>query len=604
MKRFNQILVITVLILMLLVGLFFVSFGVMRYGSSRAVMDWFSRDGAMESFTQGRYQMLRLPLVLIGGVFALLGGLGLMFFSKTQQFLRKMALRIRQYWKRLRSDFKAFWFDLFHLEYAWWEWTILGILIVLAFAASWVWVEKPMQHDESYTFIAFAQRSFINIISDYHLPNNHVLNSILIHILFKVFGNPSTIIVRLPSLLAGVVCVPLAYIWARKQYGVYTAIVAAGFVGYLPWLKLQSTNGRGYMLMAMFTLLMLILAGRVREKKDRFAWLLLISATVLNFYTLPIALYPTGIIALWLFISALRGDIAPAYGGFWRFFRYLVVYGFVSGLLVFLLYSPIFLIGSGWDSFFNNPFVESLGWQAFVQTLPIRLSETIRDWQLDLPMWFSIVLGIGVILSVIFHKKGKSRKVSLQLCTLLALTLIFIVQRPNPWSRVWTYLLPVVLTWAAAGWFLAVSRLIAKTETRVLVMQITLAIFLVMTLGLSVQHIVRNLQYVRGEKGQEETVALEILKQINSDDIVLTSAGFRPAFWYYFNKYEMPQDMIVNPDLESDWQNLYLVVDDRYDQSPEELLSEVATGIESCGSDLAQPIYSYGHFRVFICPRQ
>ena len=163
--------------------------------------------------------------------------------------------------------------------------------------------------------------------------------------------------------------------------------------------------------MAMFTLLMLILAERVRVKKDWFAWVLLIFATVLNFYTLPIALYPFGIIGLWLFLSALWGDIAPEYGGFWRFFRYLVVYGLVSGILVFLLYSPIFLFGSGWDSFFNNPFVESLSWQGFLQTLPIRLGETIHDWQLDIPMWFSIVLGVGVLLSVIFHKQGKSGKI-------------------------------------------------------------------------------------------------------------------------------------------------------------------------------------------------
>ncbi len=602
-KKIKQVLAIFVLLLIFFLGLFLLTLGATKYPTSRSILDRFSRDGSLESFTQARYQMLRLPLVMAGGIILSLGGLGLIFFSKTKQLLQRMQVKAQQYWQQMSADFKTFWSSLLHPHFAWWEWAILVVLVLLAFAGSWIWVEKPMQHDESYTFIAFSERSFVNIISDYHLPNNHVLNSILIHVLYKAFGNPSPVIVRLPSLLAGVICVPLAFVWARKQYGRYTALVAAGFVGYLPWLKLQSTNGRGYMLMAMFTLLMLILAERVRENKDWFAWILLIFATVLNFYTLPIALYPFGIISLWLCLSALWGDMAPEYGGFWRFFRYLVVYGLISGVLVFLLYSPIFLFGSGWDSFFNNPFVESLGWQAFLQTLPIRLGETIRDWQLDIPTWFSIVLGIGVALSVIFHKQGKSGKVPMQFSVLLALTLIFIVQRPNPWTRVWTYLLPMVLTWAAAGWFLAVHGLVQKDEKRGLPDRILLAVSMVVLLGLSVQHIAQNTQYLHGEKGQEETVTLELQPLITADDIVLTSSGFGPAFWYYFDMLGMPQTTIVNPDIKSDWQNLYLVVDDRYDDTPEDLLVGDFSELGGCGPDALQTFFSYGHYQVFVCHR-
>lgn len=603
MKKDKHVLMLSVLFLIFLSGLFVLTIGAAKYPTSRALMDRLSLDGSMESFTQARYQMLHLPLIVAGGIISSLGGLGLVFFSKTNQLLQRVQAKVQQYWQQIRNDLKTFWSDLLHPHFAWWEWVILVVLVLLAFTGSWVWVEKPMQHDESYTFIAFAQRPFLNIISDYHLPNNHILNSILIHVLHRIFGNPSPIIVRLPSLLAGVICVPLAFFWARKQFGRFAALVAAGFVGYLPWLKLQSTNGRGYMLMAMLTLLMLILAERVRGKKDGFAWILLIFATVLNFYTLPIALYPFAIIGLWLCLSALRGDITPAYGGFWRFFRYLVVYGLVSGVLVFLLYSPIFLFGSGWDSFFNNPFVESLGWQGFLQTLPIRLGETTRDWQLDLPVWFSIVLGIGVVLSLFFHRQGKSGKVPMQLCVLLALTLIFIVQRPNPWTRIWTYLLPMVLTWAAAGWFLAVRGLVQKDEKRTLPDRILLAVFMVILLGLSVQHIIQNMQYIHGEKGQEETVTSELQPLIHADDIVLTSSGFGPAFWYYFDMLGMTQSTIVNPDVESDWQNLYLIVDDRYDATPGELLERNLSELEDCRPEALETVISYGHYQVFVCNR-
>ena len=557
----------------------------------------------MDSFTLERYQVMHWPLLLAGGGIALVNGLGILFFRKTAHLFSRIGSKIWQFWKYFCDDARTFGSDFRHPNFTRWEWLILALLILLAFAGSWVWVEKPMQHDESYTFIAFARRPLIHIISDYHLPNNHVFNSILIHILYTIFGNSSPVIVRLPSLLAGVACVPLAYVWVRKQYGAFPAIIAAGFVAYLPWIKLQSTNGRGYMLMAMFTLVMLILAERVRGRKDRFAWVLLILATVLNFYTLPIALYPLGIVALWLFISAMRGNIARAYGGFWRFLRYLIVYGVLSGILVFILYSPIFLIGSGWDSFFHNPFVESLGWQAFIQTLPIRLGETLHDWQLDLPVWFAILLGVGIFLSVVFHRSSKAGKTSLQLCALVALTVIFVVQQPNPWTRIWTFILPVLLTWSAVGWFLAVHGLIRNEKKRDLPLKILLGVLLVIVVGLSGQHISQNLQYFRGEKGQEETVALDLRALVESDDVVLTSGGFGPAFWYYFDRYQMPLETIVNPDLESDWQNLYLVVDDRYESTSEEMMLGEGIEPDQCRSGSPEPLFSYGHYRVLVCRR-
>lgn len=604
MKKFVSVLGMIIFIFLFLAGLLIFTVGILRYPTSRMVMDQFSRDGSMESFTFERYQATRWLLLAVGGVISIVSGFGLTFIKKTNQILSELQQKTGKFLKQLWRDAKSFWVDLTHPHFAWWEWTLLVSLILLAFAGSWIWVKKPMQHDESYTFIAFAQRPFINLISDYHLPNNHLFNTILIHILYGMFGNSSPVIVRLPSLLAGVICVPLTFLWARRQYGRYAGVIAAGFVGYLPWIKLQSTNGRGYMLMAMFTLIMLILGERVRSKKDRFAWVLMVLATVLNFYTLPIALYPFGIVVLWLFVSAARGDIAEEYSGFWRFFRYLVVYGVVTGMLTFLLYSPIFLIGSGWDSFFHNPFVESLNWQAFVQTLPIRLRETVQDWQLDVPLWFSVMLGIGMIFSIICRRTARGGKISLQLCALAALTVIFVVQRPNPWTRIWTFILPVALAWAAAGWFLPFERLIRNEKIRTRSLQLLLVIFLVIVTGLSVQHITQNLQYLQGEKGQEETVTLALQPLVHSDDIVLTSGGFGPAFWYYFDLHGLPMKTIVNPDLNSDWQNLYFVVDDRDNQTPEDLLSGEGAGMESCLIDSIQSVYSYGHYEVFICHQE
>ncbi len=586
---------------MLFAGLLVFALGIMNYDSSRLVMNLFSLDGSMKSYTKDLYHAYRFPFLLLGGGLSLLCGLALAFFNKTKRLMGRILSNAERIWKQFWGDARQLWFDMTHPGFAVWEWLILVGLILLAFVGRWVWVQRPMMHDESYTFIAFAQQPFMKIISDYSLPNNHVVNSILIHILYIIFGNISPAIVRLPSLLAGVLCVPLAYIWARKQNGVLTAIVAAALVGYFPWLKLQSTNGRGYMLMAMFTMLMLILAKRVLEKKDLASWSLLILSTVLNFYTLPIALYPFGIIGLWLLGSAQGGNIAADYRGFWHFFRYLSVYVVFSGLLTLLLYSPIFLIGSGWDSLFNNPFVMSLDWNVFLQTLASRLGETLKEWQMGVPLWFSILIVMGIILSVFFHKQSNLEKPSLQFYTIIAIMLILVILRPNPWARTWAFIVPMLLVWAAAGWHLLVESVFRNKKFKGIAQKLMMSSLLIVTITLSIIHISKNLQYFKGEIGQEETVTLALKAILNSNDVVLTSVNFGPSFWYYFDLYGMPMNTIVHSDFEKGWQQAYLIVDDRENQNPLELLRGTPITESECPLEMLQEIYEYGHYQMYSC---
>lgn len=567
-------------------------------------MNQFSPDGSMKSYSKDLYNAYHFVFLLLGVGISLAGVLRLVFFNSTSQWMNKLMIKSQRNWKQFWGDSKQLWFDVTHPGFSVWEWLILMVLVLLAFAGRWIWVERPMIHDESYTFIAFAQQPIINLISDYHLPNNHVLNSLLIHIFYSMFGNISPAIVRLPALLAGVLCVPFVYVWARKQYGVSPAIISTALVAYFPWIISLSTNGRGYMLVAMFTVLMLIFAGRVREKKDRASWALFIVVTVLNFYTVPIALYPFGIIGLWLLVSAIRGEIAASYGGFWHFFRYLVVYGVICAALTLLLYSPILLIGTGWDSFFNNPFVVPLDWSGFLQTLGARLEETLQQWQLDVPIWFTILLAVGIVLSVVFHRNSKSGKTSLQACTVIALIAIFAVQRPNPWARIWVFIVPMLLVWAAAGWHLFIENIVRKKKYKEIAQQLLMSGLLIVTIALSIINISKNLQYYKGEMGQEETVTLALKPILKPEDVVLTSVSFGPAFWYYFDLHEMPMNTIIHQDFEKRWLHVYLILDDRQNQNPLELYSGTPITDVKCPLNSLKQVYEYGHYRVSHCNRE
>ena len=453
MKTRARIIAIILTLLFLFSGLILVSISVTNFGNARALIDQLSPDGNMESFTMELYEIIRLPSLVVGSALFVLGGIGTIFFDPFTRLIRWYLRWIRKFFKEVKSDIIQFLKVLFARQFLWWEWVLLAVLVAFAFYGRWVWLERPMLHDESYTFIAFAQRPFDKVISDYHLPNNHVLNSVLIHILYRFFGNFSPAVVRLPAFISGILIVPAAYLWVREQEGKAVAAASAALIAYWPLLKVQSTNGRGYMIMALLTVVMFGLGEFVRRRKNRAAWGVLVLITAANFYTLPIALYPFTIFGLWLFFAGVMGDVSYEYGSFWGFFKYLICYGIASGVLTFLLYTPIFLIGSGWNSFFNNPFVSSLDWYSFTQSLSVRLIETAHDWMQNVPLFLVVGLVIGIFLNFALHWKRKRPGIPLLFCIVLALTVIFLVQRPNPWPRIWTYLLPIMLVMGVTGWF-------------------------------------------------------------------------------------------------------------------------------------------------------
>src|SRR3990172_4791582 len=114
-------------------------------------------------------------------------------------------------------------------------------------------LSQPMQHDEAYTFIAFASRPFWIAISDYSLPNNHVFHTLLVYLAYHLLGDQPWII-RLPAFLAGVAIIPLTYAAAALFYNRKVGLLSAGLAAASPLLIDYSANARGYTLICAFTL--------------------------------------------------------------------------------------------------------------------------------------------------------------------------------------------------------------------------------------------------------------------------------------------------------------------------------------------------------------
>ncbi len=164
-----------------------------------------------------------------------------------------------------------------------------------------------MLHDEAYTFIAFASRPLLAAISDYALPNNHIFHTLLVYLAYHLLGNQPWII-RLPAFVAGVAIVPLTYVTAGRFYNRKVGLLSAGLVAAAPLLIDYSANARGYTLVCALTLCAAALAAYVKDHRNRIAWTLLALTCALGFYTIPIMLYPAGMLVVWLALSGLFSD--------------------------------------------------------------------------------------------------------------------------------------------------------------------------------------------------------------------------------------------------------------------------------------------------------
>jgi uncharacterized membrane protein len=420
---------------------------VLPYSTLKPVADALSKDGSMQSFTLPVQQFLRwlagpLGLILLAiAVFSLTARQTMQrWLEKLLGWLNRCALSFRLNTRQLVVYFTHVERDPRYL---------FGLLAITALGAGSriLFLSLPVRYDEAYTFIAFAMRPLNFIVSNYHLPNNHVFHTILVYLAYHLFGDQLWSI-RLPALLAGILIIPATYLVARQFYDRNIALFSAGLAAASSELIDFSTNARGYTLICLFWLLLLALAFYLKDHRNWVGWGLFILLGAIGFYTIPIMLYPFGAVMLWLFLSLLLKDTGQEYGR--SFIVYWIAAGAVAGVLTLLLYTPIFY-ESGIDALVSSHFVAPIGWTGLWESNLGRFQNTWNSWNRDLPAAGSLLFLVGVVLSQVFHWRLSKTRLPLALPIILWCSFLIAVQQVAPWPRIWLFLLPVFLTWAAAG---------------------------------------------------------------------------------------------------------------------------------------------------------
>jgi uncharacterized membrane protein len=326
----------------------------------------------------------------------------------------------------------------------------LGAISVVALLVRLDFLFQPMRYDESVTYVHYASRPLYVGLTTYTAPNNHVLNTVLVHLSTELFGNHPWAI-RLPAFTAGVLLVPATYVAARIVYDRGSGLLAAALVATSSTLIEYSTNGRGYTGLTLIFILLLALATHLRQSRSSAAWAAFAVLAALGFFEVPTMLYAFGAVVVWLAWSITvtgRTDLLLT-----RLLPALAA----SGALTVLLYAPVIAV-SGPHSLLGNSFVAPQTWSYFTHHLPRSLEATFARWHRDQPPALWILLACGFVVAIVLHQRLSEVKVPPVVGPLVFIPPVIVLQHVVPFERVWLFLLPLYLMTAAAGVLFLVRR--------------------------------------------------------------------------------------------------------------------------------------------------
>jgi Dolichyl-phosphate-mannose-protein mannosyltransferase len=411
-----------------------------------------------DRFTPGLYHKIVLSLWLGS---AALGMLGVSIWISTQQFaaacagvagaLRDVYNAARQGVRDLRAD------GVLH-------WAPLLIVVVWGIALRLRFYFEPLRHDEVYTFLHYASRPlFIGIA--YYTANNHLLNTLLMHMSTALFGNAPWAL-RLPTLTAGLLLIPISYAAVRCFAGRNAGLLATALVSGSSALIEFSFNARGYMLSAL-----LFTAGTglicLNRRGVRRALVLLPPTAALMMYSVPTMVYAVS--GMFLCLLIMREKV-----------RRVVAAGIATALITGLLYLPV-LATVGPAAISHNQWVAPIPRASWGPALVREARGLWTYWALDMPAPISLLIAAGLVFAFVSRKIRRQTGPAI-FASVAGVTLaLMLVQSVVPPRRTFLFLLPLYFGVAAAAWTTWLRQVQKKD-----VVCATVALFCTAAMGMTV----------------------------------------------------------------------------------------------------------------------
>ena len=432
---------------------------------------------------------------------------------------------------------------------------LTGILVRLSF------LFQPICHDEAITYMYLASTPLSKLLTIYPDPNHHIFHTLLVHFNTMVLGNDPWVI-RLPAFFAGVLIIPATYLVIRKLFNKNAAIIATALVVPSSQLIIYSTNARGYTIQTLIFLILLLLAIYIKKTDRLSGWIGLVLFSVIGFYTIPTMLYFFLSVIIWMFLSAVYKD---TFSSRTVFIKKLTIAFVLVVLLSVLLYLPP-AINSGFSKITANSWVKSLSWSSFIQGFPGNMNAIWTAWNTDIPLFMTILLVAGFLLSILFYKRIARHRINLALVVLGLCLPVLLIQRVLPPERVWLPLLPLYLGYCAAGLYYVGERSIIflkkkGVKTTIFGPALSTVLLVMISICLCLLVVVGQSPYQPSEQvtmRDAEKIALWLQGQLEPSDIVYIQQNIRIPLEYYFFKHGIPLDYLYRypNDIEKEYHSI------------------------------------------------
>lgn len=359
---------------------------------------------------------------------AAIGGILSSFWSDSKKLCRDAATRLRALWV----------YDSLRVAE-------LGALTLWAAVLRCFFLSEPMRYDEAYTYLRYASKP-IYIGAVYYTANNHLFNTVLMHLSSVLIGG-SPWALRLPTVVAGVLIVPLSFEAMRLCRGNSVGLLTAALVASSFPLIEYATNARGYTLGTLFLLLTIVLA-KLGERSP-VAFILAGFAAAFALYSVPTMVYGVSGIFLWVAFST-------------RSVRLLARLVVPAVTLAALLYSPV-LASVGVSKIVGNQWVEPMSYRQLWAETPFAIGSLWQYWNMRVPVVVAVLFAAAALVSIVHGVWHRSPPILLW--AIIGSAVLLLMQRVDPPRRVWLFLAPLYLGAVAEGLDLILSRLPSTTTS-------------------------------------------------------------------------------------------------------------------------------------------
>lgn len=319
---------------------------------------------------------------------------------------------------------------------------LVWVIVAASFILRLLHIDDPVAYDEAYTYLNFASRPWYEAIGDYNSTNNHLLNTLLMHVSTRIFG-PQEWALRWHVLLAGGLLPWAVYAWAQDWFGRPPALMTAAAVAVSPALITYSADARGYMLVALAAIILDSSQAKLTRGADARAWWSAWGALVAGLCAMPLMMYPAIASSAWYLLLPVTRRAGRAV--LWGRLRTAIGLWALAIPAVGAFYAPAYIFRG--LMFLNDPIMQSAAGGNYWTSLWAAWCGAFEWWTdgvISGVIWIALaIIGICVM-------NGASTRIRWGLPFLTVLTLN-VVQHVAPPPRIYLHLAPWFFIAAAIG---------------------------------------------------------------------------------------------------------------------------------------------------------